>query len=299
MRLSLIKRTVAEFLGTAGLLIAIVASALLVVQYEPQLSLLALLVHAMAVGFALFALIAIFSPIADAHFNPALSVVMVFRRSLPFYELPFYLVAQCAGAAVGVLLAHMMFTTFVSFETTHLLSISGIDRSSNAVLIAEGVFTYLFMLVLVSTIQNNPSRTALAAGLFVSAAIISSPSAGFMNPAVTFGRIFTSSMAGINPDSSVSVCCRAAVCCHHGGWHHRLDDIRTEKRNILNPVTSLSWLTLVLSVAVLMVLAAGLVVMARGGEVSRAYSQKFMRWRVALQLAAIIAFAVHMMMTSW
>lgn len=203
MRLSLIKRTVAEFLGTAGLLIAIVASALLVVQYEPQLSLLALLVHAMAVGFALFALIAIFSPIADAHFNPALSVVMVFRRSLPFYELPFYLVAQCAGAAVGVLLAHMMFTTFVSFETTHLLSISGIDRSSNAVLIAEGVFTYLFMLVLVSTIQNNPSRTALAAGLFVSAAIISSPSAGFMNPAVTFGRIFTSSMAGINPDSSV------------------------------------------------------------------------------------------------
>ena len=63
-------------------------------------------------------------------------------------------------------------------------------------------------------------------------------------------------------------------------------------------MTSLSWLTLVLSVAVLMVLAAGLVVMARG-EVSRAYSQKFMRWRVALQLAAIIAFAVHMMMTSW
>ena len=64
-------------------------------------------------------------------------------------------------------------------------------------------------------------------------------------------------------------------------------------------MTSLSWLTLVLSVAVLMVLAAGLVVMARGGEVSRVYSQKFMRWRVALQLAAIIAFAVHMMMTSW
>ena len=203
MRLSLIKRTVAEFLGTAGLLIAIVASALLVVQYEPQLSLLALLVHAIAVGLALFALIAIFAPIADAHFNPALSLVMVFRRSLPFYELPFYLVAQCAGAVVGVLLAHMMFTTFVSFETTHLLSMSGIDRSSNAVLIAEGVFTYLFMLVLVSTIQNNPSRTALAAGLFVSAAIISSPSGAFMNPAVTLGRIFTSSMAGINSDSSV------------------------------------------------------------------------------------------------
>lgn len=205
MRLSLIKRTVAEFLGTAGLLIAIVASALLVVQYEPQLSLLALLVHAIAVGLALFALIAIFAPIADAHFNPALSVVMVFRRSLPFYELPFYLVAQCAGAVVGVLLAHMMFTTFVSFETTHLLTFfSGVDRSSNAVLIAEGAFTYLFMLVLVSTIQNNPSRTALAAGLFVSAAIISSPSGAFMNPAVTLGRIFTSSsIAGINPDSFV------------------------------------------------------------------------------------------------
>ena len=201
MRLSLIKRTVAEFLGTAGLLIAIVASALLVVQYEPQLSLLALLVHAIAVGLTLFALIALFAPMADAHFNPALSVVMVFRRSLPFYELPFYIVAQCAGAVVGVLLAHMMFTTFVSFETTHLLSMSGIDRSATAVLIAEGVFTYLFVLVLVSTIQNNPSRTALAAGLFVSAAIISSPSGAFMNPAVTFGRIFTSSIAGINSDS--------------------------------------------------------------------------------------------------
>ena len=61
----------------------------------------------------------------------------------------------------------------------------------------------------------------------------------------------------------------------------------------------LSWLTLLLSVAVLMVLAAGLVVMARGGAVSRAYSQKFMRWRVALQLAAIIAFAAHMIITSW
>lgn len=48
-----------------------------------------------------------------------------------------------------------------------------------------------------------------------------------------------------------------------------------------------------------MVLAAGLVVMARGGAVSRAYSQKFMRWRVALQLAAIIAFAAHMIITSW
>lgn len=64
-------------------------------------------------------------------------------------------------------------------------------------------------------------------------------------------------------------------------------------------MTSLSWLTLVLSVAVLMALAAGLVVMARGGAVSRAYSQKFMRMRVGLQLAAIIAFAAHMMMTSW
>lgn len=203
MRLSLIKRTVAEFLGTAGLLIAIVSSALLVVQYEPQLSLLALLVHAMAVGFALFALIALFAPMSDAHFNPALSLVMVFRRSLPFYELPFYIVAQCAGAVVGVLLAHMMFTTFVSFETTHLLSISGIDRSAGAVLIAEGVFTYLFVLLLVSTIQNNPSRVALSAGLFVSAAIVSSPSGAFLNPAVAFGRIFTSSMAGINPDSFV------------------------------------------------------------------------------------------------
>lgn len=201
MKSSLIRRSVAEFIGTAFLLVAMVSSSILTTQLEPTVSLDRVLVHAFSVGVMLAALITLFAPISGAHFNPALSLVLVFRRSLPFYEFPFYLVAQITGAVLGVLLAQAMFNTFIGFDITKLAEISGVERVSEGELISEAIFTYVFILLLLAVMYHTPSQLAWVAGLYVSAAIICSPSGAFLNPAVVVGRTLTSAPVGISPSS--------------------------------------------------------------------------------------------------
>jgi glycerol uptake facilitator-like aquaporin len=133
----------------------------------------------------------VFAPLSGAHFNPAVSIVMVLRRELAMGLLPGYVVAQLAGAILGAWLAHAMFDL-------SLLQWSGKVRSGSGQWIAEGVATFGLPPVI---LRAPPGRVAAMVAAYIGAAYWFTASTSFANPAAAVGRMFTDSFAGIAPGS--------------------------------------------------------------------------------------------------
>ena len=188
-----IKALIAEVLGTAFLLIAIVGSAL---QMEHATAgNLDLEGHAVAIGLTLAVMIAALVKVSGGHFNPAVSVVMAWRGEMKGGECLFYIVAQVIGAMVGVMLAHIAFGQPV-------LGDSAIVRGGGNVT-AETVATFGLVLVLLGVRDKTPQAMPWAVGLYIAAAVMFSSSTAFANPAVTLGRMFTDSLAGIDTSGAL------------------------------------------------------------------------------------------------
>src|SRR5690348_16047867 len=107
--MTLWRKALAELLGTAGLLCAVVGSGIMAERLAGGNVAIALLANTLATVFALYFLIEVFAPLSGAHFNPAVSVVMALRRELPVIELAPYIAAQLVGAMLGAWLANAMF----------------------------------------------------------------------------------------------------------------------------------------------------------------------------------------------
>lgn len=185
------KALVAEILGTAFLLLAIVGSAL---QMDAQSSTVELNLegHAFAIGLTLAVMIATLIKVSGGHFNPAVSVVMAWRGEMKVSEALFYIVAQLIGAMVGVAVAHM------AFGMPPLGDAGVMHESYN--LVAETAATFGLVLVLLGVRDNHAKTMPWAVGLYLTAAVMFSSSTAFANPAVTVARTFTESMAGIHSD---------------------------------------------------------------------------------------------------
>jgi glycerol uptake facilitator-like aquaporin len=193
------RRLLAEFLGT-GLLVAVVVGSGIAAQALSTDVGLELLENALVTAGGLAVLILIFGPISGGHFNPVVSIAdwILGRRSgtgLAGADVIPYLIAQTAGAISGSILADAMFAKpLVSWSQHH--------RSEPHLWLGEIVATAGLLLVIVALARNGKSgQTPWAVGAYIGAAYFFTSSASFTNPAVSIGRAFTNTFAGIAPVS--------------------------------------------------------------------------------------------------
>lgn len=186
------RAALAEALGTALLLAAVVGSGIMGERLAQGNVALALLANSLATGFALVALIVAFSARSGAHFNPVVTVAFAVRAGFPWRYVPGYLVAQFIGALAGVWLAHAMFDMAI-------LQTSAAARTGWGQWLSEVVATFGLVLVVLSCDRGRPWSAPAAVGAYIAAAYWFTASTSFANPAVTLARAFTSTFSGIEP----------------------------------------------------------------------------------------------------
>ena len=190
------RRLLAELLGSALLAAIVVGSGIAAARLSPGDTGLQLLENAAATAAGLFAVILMFGPISGAHFNPVVSLVDAAFGGISRRDALAYIPAQVAGCIAGAVLANAMFAeAAVSIATTH--------RATGAHLLAEVVATVGLLLVIFSLARTGRGATAPAAvGAYIGAAYWFTSSTSFANPAITVGRMFSDSFAGIAPASA-------------------------------------------------------------------------------------------------
>ena len=188
-------RTLAEFFGTAWLLIAIVGSGIMAQRLtdDPGLQLLQ---NALVTGFALAAIIAALRPVSGAHVNPAVTLTAAAVGQLPWREAASYLPAQVAGGIAGTVLTNVMFG-LPPAEISTTVRDAPITWLGDLVA-TVGLLSLIFTLVATRSFNFLPG----AVGAYVAGAYYFTSSTGVANPAVAFGRIFTDTFAGIAPQSA-------------------------------------------------------------------------------------------------
>jgi glycerol uptake facilitator-like aquaporin len=192
MNFSLSARTLAEFLGTALLLAAVVGSGIMGEQLAGGNMAIALLANTLATGAILTVLILVLGPVSGAHFNPVVTLAKGLEGNLRWPDAPLYLAAQFAGAFAGVAAAHVMFGLPLFFASTHA-------RHGGAQLWSEAVATFGLLFVIWGCSRFRPSATACAVGAYITAAYWFTASTSFANPAVTLARSASNTFAGIRP----------------------------------------------------------------------------------------------------
>jgi glycerol uptake facilitator-like aquaporin len=185
------RAVLAEGLGTAVLLAVVIGSGIMAQRLSAGNGGIALLANTLATVGGLYVLIEVLAPISGAHFNPAVSAVMVARGQLPPGRLVPYVVAQLLGAVLGAWLAHAMFDVAI-FQWSSKV------RAGWGQWIAEIVATAGLLLVI---LRVPASRVAIAVAAYIGAAYWFTASTSFANPAAAVGRMLTDSFAGIAPAS--------------------------------------------------------------------------------------------------
>lgn len=184
----------AEFIGTALLLAIVVGSGIMGERLAGGSDGLALLANTVATGAGLVVLILVFGPISGAHFNPVVTLVLWLGRELDAVMATVYVMAQIAGAVVGVLIAHAMFD-----ETVFQVSMKARDGAGQ--FISEAVATFGLIATIMGCSRARPEATPFAVGLYITSAYWFTASTSFANPAVTLARSLSDTFAGIAPAS--------------------------------------------------------------------------------------------------
>jgi glycerol uptake facilitator-like aquaporin len=184
------RRALAEALGTALLLAAVVGSGIMGERLSGGDVAIALLANALATGFALIALIVAFGERSGAHFNPAVTAALALRGKFPRAQIAPYIVAQTVGAILGVLAAHAMFDL-------PLLQTGAKMRTGFPQWWSEVVATFGLVFLVLSFTRKNAWAAPFAVGGYIAAAYWFTASTSFANPAVTLARGFTDTFTGI------------------------------------------------------------------------------------------------------
>jgi glycerol uptake facilitator-like aquaporin len=187
------KRTVvAEALGTALLLAAVVGSGIMAERLSGGNVGLALLANAIATGGALYALIVMFGPISGAHFNPVVTVALTLSGDSPRSRIAPFLAAQVVGAILGVWLAHLMFDLSI-------LQTSAKVRTGWGQWAAEATATFGLVLLILLGVRHKAAALPAAVAVYIVGAYWFTASTSFANPAVTIARSLSDTFAGIAP----------------------------------------------------------------------------------------------------
>lgn len=186
------RETIAEFVGTALLLAAVVGSGIMGERLASGNVALALLANTLATGAALVALILTFGPISGAHFNPAVSIADATQGGLGWSQAAAYVTAQTLGAVVGVAAANVMFGEPVFMWSRHA-------RTGFPQVLSEAIATFGLLSVIWGCARRTPNAVPFAVGAYITAAYWFTASTSFANPAVTLARSMTNTFAGIRP----------------------------------------------------------------------------------------------------
>ena len=188
-------RLLAEYLGSLLLAALVIGSGIAAQRLSPDDVGLQLLENAAATAVGLYAIILVFGPVSGGHFNPAVSLADAVLGGLAWRDVPAYALAQVLGCVTGAVLANVMFEASpVSISTT--------ERATVAHGIAEVVATTGLLLVIFSLVRSGRAALAPSAvGAYIGAAYFFTSSTSFANPAITVGRAFSDTFAGIAPSS--------------------------------------------------------------------------------------------------
>lgn len=192
MTASLSRRLVAEAVGTAFLLAAVVGSGIMGERLAGGNVAVALLANTLSTGAALVALILTVGSISGAHFNPAVTLAEASQGGLAWGDVPSYVVVQVAGAFGGVAAAHVMFETPLFIASRHA-------RAGPAQVFSEFVATFGLLAVIWGCARLRSSAVPFAVAAYITAAYWFTASTSFANPAVTLARSATDTFAGIRP----------------------------------------------------------------------------------------------------
>jgi len=186
------RRLLAEFIGTALLLAAVVGSGVMATNLSGGNAGLALLANAATAAGTLYALIALFGPICGAHFNPAVTLAMRLLGELESRDAAAYLVVQFTGAIAGVLLAHALFGLPLLQSGTHA-------RTGGPQWASETVATFGLILTVLLGARHRPAALPGMVASYLFAAYWFTASTAFANPAATVARALTQTFAGLRP----------------------------------------------------------------------------------------------------
>ena len=187
------RKLLAEYLGTTLLVAIVVGSGIMATDLTQDVG-LQLLINTIATVFGLAALILILAPISGAHFNPVVTLIDLIQGKSSFIQFLQYAVVQIAGAITGAFLANAMFDQAIIQTATKI-------RSGSHLYLAEIVATAGLILV-INLLVNQKNLTVIPAAVaaWIGSAYFFTSSTSFANPAVTVGRIFSDSFAGIAPE---------------------------------------------------------------------------------------------------
>jgi len=195
-RFALARRLTAEFVGSAGLAAVVLGSGIAAQQLSPGDVGLQLLENALATAFGLGVLILVFLTVSGAHFNPVVSIVDSLSGLRSWRDTAFYIPVQIFGCIVGAILANLMFgQAAVSFSTT--------ARLTPGHFLSEVVATAGLIVVIFALVRTGRANLApIAVGAYIGGAYFFTSSTSFANPAITIGRMFSDTFAGIAPTSA-------------------------------------------------------------------------------------------------
>lgn len=189
------RRLVAEYVGTAFLLMAVVGGGIAAQRLSPTDVGLQLFEAAVVTAFALTALILMMGPVSGAHFNPAVTIADVALGGRSPTEGARYVAAQLAGGVSGTVLANLMFEL-------PAVEIASTTRDGSGQYLGEVIATLGLVAVILTMVRTGAQSTiAVAVGLYIGAAYFFTSSTSFANPAVTVARMFSDTFAGIAPGS--------------------------------------------------------------------------------------------------
>ena len=181
-----------EFLGTAILAFAIVGSGIMATNLTSDTA-LRLLINAISTAVGLAVVIRVGMKVSGSHFNPAVTLVMLFIKKIDAQSSIFYISAQILGAISGVVTANFIFDQKV-------LDSSMIDRSGSNLFVSEVIATAVLLWIILR-FPKRDDLVALYVPLWIFGGILLTSSTAFANPAITIGRVFTTSITGIAPES--------------------------------------------------------------------------------------------------
>lgn len=190
---TLSRRLVAEMIGTAFLVAAVIGSGIMGEQLASGNMGIALLANTMATGAMLIVIILMFGAISGAHFNPVVSLSFASQYELPWKDFLFYIIAQCAGGVVGAMLAHIMFDLPLIMESTHA-------RTGIGIWMGELVASFALLLTILMCNQAKPEAVPYAVAMIIMAGYWFTSSTSFANPAVTLARALSDTFVGIRPE---------------------------------------------------------------------------------------------------
>ncbi len=190
------RRLVAEFAGSAFLAVTVIGAGIAAVRLSPGDTGLELLEDAAATAAGLFAIILMFGPVSGGHFNPVVSFADAALGGLRWRDAAAYLPAQVAGCITGAVAANVMFGLAA-------VNVSVKARATPAHFLSEVIATLGLLLVIFALARSGrPALTPAAVGAYIGAAYFFTSSTSFANPAITIGRMFSNTFAGIAPASA-------------------------------------------------------------------------------------------------